>query len=142
MTFGTQRVSMAVVAAVLLTVATGHAHHPLSAKFDEAKQTTLSGVVTLVDWRNPHVHIFINVKNAKGVVENWAAELQSPIELQQNGWTSESLKPGANVTANGVAARNGSRQVWANAVTAAGKPVFTVKAATPPPATGRPAPRG
>lgn len=143
MTFGTQRVSMAVVAAVLLTVVTGHAHHAISAKFDETKAQTLSGVVTLVDWRNPHVHIFINVKNAKGVVENWAAELDSPIELQQNGWNSESLKPGATVTVRGLAARNGSRQVWANAVTLAdGKAVFTMKPLTPPPTTGRPAPRG
>src|SRR5688572_23868493 len=142
MTFGTHRVSMAVVAAVLLTVVTGHAHHAISAKFDETKTTSISGIVTLVDWRNPHVHVFMNVKNAKGVVENWAAELQSPIELQQNGWTSDSLKPGANVTVNGLVARNGSRQVWANTVTSGGKPVFTVKAPTPPPATGRPAPRG
>ena len=56
--------------------------------------------------------------------------------------TIDSLKPGANVTVNGLAARNGSRQVWANTVTSAGKPVYTVKAPTPPPATGRPAPRG
>src|SRR6187200_2970809 len=140
MTFGTQRVSMAVVAAVLLTVVTSHAHHAISAKFDETKQQTLNGVVTLVDCRNPDVHVFINVKNPKGVIENWAAELDSPIELQQNGWTNESLKPGATVTVRGIAARNGSRQVWANSVaTDDGKAVFTMKPLTPPHPTGRPA---
>ena len=142
MTFGNTRVSLLVLAAVLLTVVTGNAHHAKSAKFDDTKPMTLTGVVTLVDWRNPHVHIFVNVKDQKGVV-NWAAELESPIELEQNGWSHETLQPGANVTIRGVAARNGSRQVWANSVTVSGgKAVFTVKPPTPPAATGRPVPRG
>src|SRR5918993_3224563 len=142
MTFGTRKVSVLVVSAVLLTVVTGNAHHATSAKFDDTKPMTLNGVVTLVDWRNPHVHVFINVKGQKGV-DNWAAELQSPIELQENGWNHDSLQPGASITVRGIAARNGSRQVWANSITVAGgKAVFTVKPPTPPPATGRPAPRG
>ena len=141
MTFGRRKVSLLVLAAVVLTAVTGDAHHALSAKFDETKPTKISGIVTLVDWRNPHVHIFVNVKDAKGVV-NWAAELQSPIELQQNGWSRETLQPGANVTISGIAARNGSRQVWANAVMADNKQVFTIKSAGPPALTAsKPAPR-
>ena len=60
------RRSRAVVAALLLASTTGVAHHAISAKFDDKKPQTLTGVVTLVDWRNPHVHVFMNVKDAKG----------------------------------------------------------------------------
>ena len=52
---------------LLLAVAPGMAHHEILAKFDDTKPTTLKGIVTLVDWRNPHVHVFINVPNAKGI---------------------------------------------------------------------------
>ena len=142
MIFGTRTVSALVLGALLLTVATGDAHHATSAKFDETKPLTLTGVVTNIDWRNPHVHVFIDVKDAKGLL-NWAAELQSPIELEQNGWTRESLQPGANVTIRGIAARNGSRQLWANAVMVDGsKQVFTIKMTSPPAVTAkRPTPR-
>ena len=71
---------------LLLASATGVAHHAISAKFDDKKPTTLNGVVTLVDWRNPHVHVFVNAKDAKGAVLNWAVEIESPIDLESNGW--------------------------------------------------------
>ena len=76
--------------AVLLGAITGSAHHPISAKFDDTKPQTLSGVVTLVDWRNPHVHIYMNVRNNNDA-DNWAIELESPIDLQASGWTRESV---------------------------------------------------
>jgi hypothetical protein len=133
-----------VVAAVLLTVVTGHAHHAISAKFDESKPTTLTGIVTLVDWRNPHVHVFFNVKAARGGVLNWAVELESPIALQQSGWGKDSLQPGDSVTVKGITARNGSRQVWANTVTMTktGRVVFTLMDTEPAkPLQPRPTPR-
>jgi hypothetical protein len=67
--------------AVLLLGTVISAHHPISAKFDDTKPQTLSGVVTLVDWRNPHVHIYMNVR-ANNDADNWAIELESPIDLQ------------------------------------------------------------
>ena len=87
------------------------AHHAILGKFDDKKPMTLNGIVTLVDWRNPHVHVFMNVKDAKGVL-NWAVELESPIELQQSGWNKDTLQPGDAITVRGMAARNGSRQAW------------------------------
>jgi len=158
MTFGNRKVSVLVVVAVLLTVATGRAHHAILAKFDDKKPLTITGVVTLLDWRNPHAHIFINVKGncgaataARGTaaapctantVQNWAAELESPIALQQGGWGKDSLQPGDTVTVKGMAARNGSRQLWADTVTKGGKTLFTVNDAPPPlPSPPRPTPR-
>src|SRR5262249_34294241 len=67
MTFDNRKVSALVVAAVfLLTGATGRAHHEITAKFDPTKPITVTGVVTLLDWRDPHAHIFINVKSTCG----------------------------------------------------------------------------
>jgi hypothetical protein len=127
----------------LLAVATATAHHSILAKFDDTKTLTLKGIVTLVDWSNPHVHVFVNVKDAKGQVLNWAVELESPIDLKQNGWSQDTMRPGDAITVQGIAARNGSRQAWARSVVGAtGREVFTVTRTAPPaPLSPRPAPK-
>lgn len=138
------RLLAATLMGVMLAVVTGAAHHAILAKFDDSKPVTISGVVTLVDWTNPHAHVFVNVKDAKGQILNWAAELESPIDLQRSGWSSETLRPGDAITVQGIAARNGSRQVWARsvAVTATGRQVFNVTPAVPPaPLAARPTPK-
>jgi len=129
--------------AVLLLGTVGSAHHPISAKFDDTKPQTLNGVVTLVDWRNPHVHIFMNVRSNNDA-DNWAIELASPIDLQASGWTHDSVKPGDALTVAGITARNGSRQLWANKITmtGTGKEVLNVTPVTPPALlANRPTPR-
>jgi hypothetical protein len=110
------------------------AHHAISAKFDDTKTTTLNGIVTLVDWANPHVHVFVNVKDAKGQILNWAVELESPIDMQGSGWGSDTLRPGDAITVQGILARNGSRQAWGRSVVvnATGRQVLNVKPAVPP----------
>src|SRR4026209_48036 len=110
----TTRGLLVVVALVCMAGMTAVAHHSIAAKFDESKTQTLAGIVTLVDWRNPHVHVYLNVRGAKGEWVNWAVELESPIDLQDGGWNRDSLQPGDAVTVNGFPARNGSRQVWSN----------------------------
>jgi hypothetical protein len=134
-----------VVALVCLTGVNTVAHHSIAAKFDETKTQTLSGIVTLVDWRNPHVHVFLNVRGAKNEWVNWAIELESPIDLQDSGWNRDSVQPGDGITVTGFPARNGSRQVWSNkmTLTQGGKQVlnFTPKA-PPAPLAKRPAPVG
>jgi hypothetical protein len=134
------------VLAALLMAAAAHvaAHHEILAKFDDHKPVTLNGVVTLVDWRNPHVHVFMNVTDAKGAVANWAIELESPIDLQHSGWARDTLRPGDKIRVDGIAARNGSHQAWGNAVVvrATGKNVYTVSFTPPaPPLEQRPTPR-
>ena len=119
------------------------AHHEILAKFDDSKRMMLSGVVTLVDWRNPHVHVFVNVRDARNNDVNWAIELESPIDLQRSGWNAESVKPGDAVRVEGMAARDGSRQVWSTSfvLSATGRQVLNVTPRTPPAASGRPTPR-
>jgi hypothetical protein len=144
MTLRTKSTLLAMVAGLFLATVSGVAHHPLSAKFDKTKPMTLSGVVTLVDWRNPHVHIFMNVRDAKQGTLNWAVEIESPIALSQSGWNENTLKPGDAITVQGMAARNGSRQVWGNTISLApsGKRVFNITPMAPAaPLQARPTPR-
>src|SRR4029078_4037311 len=133
-----------VVALVCVTGVTTVAHHAIAAKFDETKTQTLSGIVTLVDWRNPHVHVFLNVKGAKGELVNWAIEVESPIDLHDSGWNKDSVNPGDAITVTGFPARNGSRQVWSNkmTLTQSGKQGLNYTPQAPPaPPAKRPRPR-
>ena len=91
------------------------AHHEPLAKFDDKKPVRIRGVVSLVDWRNPHAHIFVNVASADKV-NNWAVELESPIDLEANGWSRTTIQPGDKVAVQGLAARDNSRQIWATAI--------------------------
>ena len=135
---------VAALVGLLLTAVPLTAHHEILAKFDDNKRVMLSGVVTLVDWRNPHVHVFMNVREGNSQAANWAIELESPIDLQQSGWTRESLQPGDPITVQGIAARDGSRQLWRNSIvlTATGRQVLTFSPKTPAmPLSARPVPR-
>ena len=76
------RFALLTLSAALLTVVTTTAHHSITAKFDDTKPATVRGIVTLVDWTNPHAHIYVNVRDAKGGVTNWAVELESPLDLK------------------------------------------------------------
>src|SRR5262245_53896122 len=76
------------------------AHHEIAAKFDPTNARTLNGMVTRVDWANPHVHVLVNVREGSQTV-NWAVELESQLELERSGWKRTSLKPGDAVTVQG-----------------------------------------
>jgi hypothetical protein len=134
---------LASVAAAVLLAAAPKAHHEIMGKFDDTKPTMLEGVVTAVDWANPHVHLFVNVVNGNQKT-NWAVELESPIKLRWSGWDRESVKPGDTIQVDGILARNGSRQVWGRSVIlkGTGRQVLNVTATAPPaPLGNRPTPR-
>lgn len=93
------------------------AHHSFSAEFDADKPVTLTGIVTKVEWTNPHVWFYINVKDeTSGEVANWGAEMGPPHGLQRSGWRRDSLKIGERVTVEGFLARNGSKRLNARTV--------------------------
>ena len=73
------------------------AHHSFSAEFDATKSITLTGVVTRVDWANPHVYFFVDVKDSKGAVVNYACETDGPNALIRRGWKRDSLKAGDQI---------------------------------------------
>jgi hypothetical protein len=80
------------------------AHHG-SAGYDFGKRMTLTGVITKIEWVNPHSFIYIDVKDGEGRRENWAIEGNPPNVLLRSGWTKEMLRLGAEVTVIGFSAR-------------------------------------
>jgi hypothetical protein len=113
-----RKLAALMVAAVLVQAAPALAHHSFSAEFDAAKPVKLTGIVTKVEWTNPHVWFYINVKDeATGQVTNWGAEMGPPHGLQRSGWRRETLKIGDEVTVDGFLARNGESRMNARTVT-------------------------
>jgi uncharacterized protein DUF6152 len=104
----TARQSVLVVGAGLLLAAMPVlAHHSFKAEYDDNHPIMLNGTVTKVTWKNPHVLLYLDVKDEAGKMTNWQLELNSPNMLISQGWKVDSLKPGDQVTANGFPAKNG-----------------------------------
>ena len=94
------------------------AHHSFAAEFDASKPFRYTGVVTKVEWQNPHTFFYIDVTDAQsGKVTNWAMEMGSPNGLMRSGWTRNTLKIGDRVTVEGSLARDGSPTGNARVVT-------------------------
>ena len=86
------------------------AHHSFSAEFDASKRVTLKGVVTKVDWRNPHIYVYLNVKDDSGKVIEWACEGGPPNVLMREGWSRNTVKEGDQVTIDGAVAKDSSNR--------------------------------
>ena len=84
------------------------AHHSFAAEFDGSKPIELRGVVTKVEWTNPHTYFYIEVENDAGEYEEWALEMGSPNGLMRRGWTRDTLEIGTDVMVRGTRARDGS----------------------------------
>jgi hypothetical protein len=93
------------------------AHHSGAAEFDSTKKIDLKGVVTKVEWTNPHAHFYMDVKDSNGNVVNWNLELASPNVLIRNGWRRNSVKPGDVVSVTGSQARDNSSLGIAQVIT-------------------------
>lgn len=95
------------------------AHHSFAAEYDSKKAVTLKGIVTKVDWMNPHVYFYIDVTDESGNVSNWALEMGPPNGLQRSGWTRNTMKIGDEVIVAGTLAKDGGKQANARSVTLA-----------------------
>ena len=101
------------------------AHHSFAAEFDSNQPITFTGVVTKVEWMNPHTHFYVDVKDENGKVVNWDLETGSPNALARRGWTRNSLKPGDVVTVQAFRAKDGSSLASGRTVTLSdGRKVF------------------
>ena len=93
---------------LLITARAAFAHHSFAAEFDAERPFKLTGIVTKVEWQNPHTFFYIDVTDtATTKVTNWALEMGSPNGLMNQGWTRNTLKVGDVVTVDGSLARSG-----------------------------------
>jgi Family of unknown function (DUF6152) len=124
---------LALIGAVSATVPT-FAHHSFSAEFDLTRKITLSGVVTKVEWTNPHTYFYLDVPDG-GKLVNWALETAGPNTLTRQGWRRDSLKVGDRVTVTAYRARDDSKVASAREVVVGnGRRVFAGSASDGGPA--------
>jgi len=92
------------------------------ATYDSSRAVKLTGVVTRIEWANPHAFLFVNARDTR-----WAVELGNPIALEHDGWTRNSLHVGDSVNVEGIAARDSTTRVFGKSVilTKTGKKLFT-----------------
>ena len=77
------------------------AHHGFDTEYDAKKKISLTGVITRVEWTNPHMHVYIDVTDKSGKVASWNLEMASPNTVQRQGWGRNSLLPGDKVVFEG-----------------------------------------
>jgi hypothetical protein len=106
-------VSIIALLAILIGAGTTFAHHG-TASYDTNTIVTVKGTMTEFRFINPHVQLFFDVKNDKGELEKWQAELTAPNKLSRAGWDKHTLKPGDSITASGYVSRNDSHTMWIN----------------------------
>jgi hypothetical protein len=100
-----------VVAGLLLTAAASvSAHHAFAAEFDAARPVVLKGVVTKMEWINPHSWIHLDVKGPDGKIVSWMVEGGAPNALLRRGFTKNSLPAGTEISIEGFQAKDGSHK--------------------------------
>jgi hypothetical protein len=92
----------------MLAAAPTSAHHSRAATFDPDARITLTGTVTKLEWRNPHIWVFFDVTGEDGQIVSWACEGSAPNALYRRGWRPDSLQAGDQIKVEGEVARNGT----------------------------------
>ena len=105
------------LAGLLLAVLPMRAHHAFSAEYDAKKQVRLEGVVTEMEWINPHAWIHIDVTGPDGKVTSWMVEGGSPNILLRRGFTKNTLEKGQKITVDGFQAKDGSNRANGSNIT-------------------------
>jgi hypothetical protein len=111
---------LAAVTLVFVLAPPAAAHHSVSGQFDSSKPITLKGVVSKIDWMNPHVYVYLDVKDADGAVTTWALSTLPTAMMRRAGLTKESLTgaAGETVTIEAIPARDGTKHLgWISKIT-------------------------
>jgi hypothetical protein len=108
---------MITVAGLFLNAAPVFAHHAFAAEFDAKRPVKLRGMVTKMEWINPHAWIHVDVKDADGKVTSWMVEAGTPNTLFRRGFTKNSLAVGAEILVDGYQSKDGSNRANGRDVT-------------------------
>jgi hypothetical protein len=120
-----RKMFLAVLFALVAAAVPLAAHHSFAAEFDGTKPVKLDGILTKQEWANPHIWLYLDVKDANGNVVKWQCEGGAPNGLVRNGWSRDTLKVGDQISIDGWLAKDGSKTCNARSVkTADGKRVF------------------
>jgi hypothetical protein len=111
------RTLLAAYAGLILFTVPVLAHHSFAAEYDSNAPVTLKGVITKVEWTNPHIYFYLDVKGANGTVVNWAVEGYPPSALKRTGFARADLKIGDTLTVTGYRAKEGTPRIVGREVT-------------------------
>lgn len=103
------RIALLLAAVITIGARGTPAHHSFAAEYDRDKPITLSGTISKVEWQNPHVYFYIDVKGGDGKMENWAIEAGAPNTLYRAGWRKDWLEVGREVTVDAWLAKSGAK---------------------------------
>ena len=125
---------LAILAALLVVTSAAFAHHSVSGQFDTTKSLTLKGTISKVQWMNPHIYLFLDVKEADGTVSTWALETLPTAMMRKAGLSREAVmgSPGEVVTVILVPARDGTKHLgWISKITYADGRYYALGGAMP-----------
>ena len=105
------------LACLSASVAPVLAHHSAAAEYDVSKSVNIQGALTKVEWLNPHIRFYVDVKGADGKITNWEVESGGPGAFIRAGFTRNSLKIGDPITVKGYPAKDGENLIDATDIT-------------------------
>jgi hypothetical protein len=115
-----------------------YAHHSFASEFDTNQPVKMTGVVTKVEWQNPHIWFYMDVKNPDGSVTNWGFSGGAPGQLTRRGITKKAIPEGSTVTVEGFKSKDGSNNANGARVTFPdGRSVFTASSEDQIPGDGK-----
>jgi Family of unknown function (DUF6152) len=122
-----------IIFSLTVSVAPISAHHTITAIYDTNKVVTLKGVVTEVNWQNPHVILHLDVKNGDGATTSWAIETRATNIVKRCGLNQDFVKAGETVSTDVLVAKDGARKAWLETITLPGGGTTRLSAASQPP---------